>query len=147
MERGEVDAVCGIGLYTLRASHPDWFGQKKVNIIAHTGLSEVEELTGVANVLDLVADNDRKVLEYGALLEEMGCSYLAPPGVPPERIAALREAFRKAVADPAFLAEMDKLGMNVAPLTGEQMEEFIARLYDYPPEVVKRVGAMYGDVK
>ena len=120
LERGEVDAVCGIGLYTLRASHPDWFGQKKVNIIAHTGLSEVEELKGVANVLDLVADNDRKVLEYGALLEEMGRPYLAPPGVPPERIAALREAFRKAVADPAFLAEMNKLGMNVAPSPGNR---------------------------
>ena len=93
LERGEVDAVCGIGLYTLRASHPDWFTQGKIRIVAHTGLSEVEELKGVPNVLDLVANDDRKVVEYGALLEEMGRPYLAPPGVPSDRVAALREAF------------------------------------------------------
>ena len=82
LERGEVDAVCGIGLYTLRASHPDWFTQKKVSIVAQTGLGVVEELKGVPNVLDLVSAGDRSVLEYGAMLEEMGRPYVAPPEVP-----------------------------------------------------------------
>jgi hypothetical protein len=142
-----VDAVCGIGLYTLRASHPDWFTQKKVKIVAQTGLSAVEELKGVPNVLDLVSASDRSVLEYGAMLEEMGRPYVAPPDVPAERLAAMRDAFNKTVADPAFVAEMDKMGMNVAPITGEGMEGYIAKLYTYPPEVVRRVAAMYGATK
>lgn len=147
LERGEVDAVCGIGFYTLRASHPDWFDQKKVKVVAQTGLSEVAELKGVPNVLDLVPPQHRAVLEYGALLEEMGRPYVAPPGVPAERLTALREGFRKAVADPGFLAEMQKMGMNVAPLTGEEMESYIAKLYAYPPEVIRRIAAMYGAPK
>lgn len=147
LERGEVDAVCGIGLYTLRASHPDWFTQKKVKVVAQTGLSAVEELKGVPNVLDLVSAGDRSVLEYGAMLEEMGRPYVAPPDVPAARIAALRNAFNKTVADPAFIAEMEKMGMNVAPITGEGMEDYIAKLYAYPPEVVRRVAAMYGATK
>lgn len=147
LERGEVDAVCGIGLYTLRASHPDWFTQKKVKIVAQTGLSAVEELKDVPNVLDLVSAGDRSVLEYGAMLEEMGRPYVAPPNVPPERVAALRDAFNKTVADPAFLAEMDKMAMNVAPITGEGMEGYIAKLYAYPSEVIRRVAAMYGEAK
>jgi tripartite-type tricarboxylate transporter receptor subunit TctC len=147
LERGEVDAVCGIGLYTLRASHPDWFTQKKVNIVAQTGLSAVEELKGVPNVLDLVSAGDRSILEYGAMLEEMGRPYVAPPDVPAERIAALRDGFNRTVVDPAFLAEMQKMGMNVAPITGEGMEGYIAKLYAYPPEVVRRVAAMYGAAK
>lgn len=144
LERGEVDAVCGIGLYTLRASHPGWFADKKVKIVAHSGLSEVEELKNVPNVLDLVKPEDRGIVEYGALLEEMGRPYLAPPDVPADRVAALRDAFRKTVKDPAFVAELEKLGLNVSLLTGEQMDQFIAKLYGYPPEVVRRVAAMYG---
>ena len=143
LERGEVDAVCGIGLYTLRASHPDWFAQKKIKIVAQTGLSEVEELKGVPNVLDLVSDDNRRVVEYGALLEEMGRPYLAPPDVAADRVRALREAFAKTMTDSAFIAEMDKLGMNVAPLDGEQMDAYIAKLYAYPSEVVRRVADMY----
>jgi len=147
LERGEVDAVCGIGLYTLRASHPDWFTQRKVRIVAQTGLNAVAELKDVPNVLDLVSAGDRSVLEYGAMLEEMGRPYVAPPDVPPERVAALRDAFNKTVADPAFVAEMNKMAMNVAPITGEGMEGYIAKLYAYPPEVVRRVVAIYGEAK
>ena len=147
LERGEVDAVCGIGLYTLRASHPDWFQQKRVKIVAQTGLSEVEELKGVPNVLDLVSPENRRVVEYGAMLEEIGRPYVAPPNAPKDRIAALRQAFMKTVADPAFRAEINKMGMNVAPISGEQMDAYIAKLYSYPPEVIARVAAMYGAAK
>jgi len=147
LERGEVDAVCGIGLYTLRASHPDWFTQKRINIVAQTGLSAVEELKDVPNVLNLVSAENRDILEYGAILEEMGRPYVAPPDVPTDRIATLRNAFNRTVADPAFHAEMDKMAMNIAPLTGEEMEAYIAKLYTYSSAVVRRVAAMHESEK
>jgi tripartite-type tricarboxylate transporter receptor subunit TctC len=143
LERGEVDAVCGIGLYTLRASHPDWFTQRRINIVAQTGLSAVEELKDVPNVLNLVSAENRDVLEYGAILEEMGRPYVAPPDVLPERISALRNAFDRTVADLAFRAEVEKMALNVAPLKGEEMESYIAKLYTYSPTVIRRVSAMH----
>lgn len=143
LERGEVDAVCGIGLYTLRASHPDWFTQRRINIVAQTGLSAVEELKDVPNVLNLVSAENRDVLEYGAILEEMGRPYVAPPDVLPERISALRNAFDRTVADLAFRAEVEKMALNVAPLKGEEMESYIAKLYTYSPTVIRRVSSMH----
>lgn len=139
LERGEVDAICGTGFYTLQGSHPDWFTEKKVNIVAQSGLTVPDELKGVPNVLDFIKGKDREALEYGALMEEMGRPYLAPPGVPADRLAALRAGFDATMKDPAFLAEMKKLGLNVSPMTAKEMQQALDKLYSLSPETVERV--------
>lgn len=144
LERGEVDAICGTGLSTLRGSHPDWFLDKKINIVAQSGLTRLEELKEVPSVLELVTGKDREVLEYGAILEAMARPYLAPPGVPAERIAALRSGFDETMKDKAFLAEMEKLDLNVLPMTAKEMEEGINKLYGYPKDTVERVARLVG---
>lgn len=144
LERGEVDVLCGIGYSTLQASNPDWLINKKVNIVMQAGLTPFEPLKDVPNILDLVKGEDRDIFEYSAILEAMGRPYLAPPGVPADRLNALRAAFDKTMEDPAFKADLDKLGLNIGPMTGAEMHKWIDKLYASTPELVARVAKVYG---
>ena len=62
-----------------------------------------------------------------------------PPNVPAERVNAIRRAFDATMKDPEFLAEADKLKIEIDPLTGEQVAALIADIYKTPPETVARV--------
>ena len=68
----------------------------------------------------------------------MGRPFVAPPEVPAERLAALRSAFDAALADPAFLQEAERQGLNVVPVSARQLTEIVASAYRTPPEVVRR---------
>ena len=69
--------------------------------------------------------------------QTMGRPFAAPPGVPADRAAALRRAFDATLKDPAFLAEADKLKLEVNPVTGEDVDKLIAELYATPKDVVE----------
>lgn len=144
LERKEVDALCGMGLPTLQASAPEWLANKKVHIIAQVGLTKLPELQDVPNVLDLVTGSDHDVFEYGAIMDQMGRPYLAPPELPPERLAVLRAGFDETMTDPAFVAEIKKLKLTVDPMTGQEMEKWINKLYSFPPETIQRVSQILG---
>jgi tripartite-type tricarboxylate transporter receptor subunit TctC len=144
LERGEVDGICGLGLSTLQASNPDWFIKKRINVIAQIGLTSLPELKGVPNPIDFVGPKEREVLEFNAILQETGRPYVAPPEIPADRLAALQWAFDATMKDKAFLAENEKLKLEVSPLTGKEMQGLINKLYAYSPDVVARVGDILG---
>jgi hypothetical protein len=144
LERGEVDGICGLGLSTLQASNPDWFIKKRINVIAQIGLTSLPELKGVPNPIDFVGPKEREVLEFNAILQETGRPYVAPPEIPADRLAALQGAFDATMKDKAFLAENEKLKLEVSPLTGKEMQGLINKLYAYSPDVVARVGDILG---
>jgi tripartite-type tricarboxylate transporter receptor subunit TctC len=62
-----------------------------------------------------------------------------PPGVPAERIAALRSAFERLAQDPAFLAEMSKTQTEVSFIPGAEIERLMTRVYAFPPEIVAKM--------
>ena len=138
LERHEVDVICGIGLSTLKASNPEWLTDKKVNVIAQVGLTKDPELPDVPNILDLVTGADHDLVEYGAIIQAMGRPYLAPPNVPSDRLAALRTGFDDTMKDPAFVADIAKLRLNVSAMSGEDMGKWIDKLYSFPSETIKR---------
>jgi tripartite-type tricarboxylate transporter receptor subunit TctC len=144
LERGEVDGICGSGISTLRAANPDWFKNKRVNLVVQVGLEKHPELPDVPNALDLVTGAKRDVLEFNAIVQEMGRPYAAPPEVPAARLAALEAAFDATMRDPAFLTEADKLGLDVSPLSAADMTRLIDKLYAYSPGTVRDVAAMLG---
>ena len=145
LERGEVDAICGIGFSTLQASNPDWVQNRRVNVVAQAGLMKLDALNGVPNVLDLVTGENHDLFEYGAIMEAMGRPYLAPPGVPAERLAAVRKAFDETMKDPAFNEDIEKLRLNVSPMTGDEMQQWIEKLYTYSPATIARVAKLNGE--
>jgi tripartite-type tricarboxylate transporter receptor subunit TctC len=67
--------------------------------------------------------------------------YFLPPDVPADRVQALRRAFDATMKDPAFLAEADKLQIEILPMTGEALQKLVGELASTPPDIVARVKA------
>ena len=119
LERGEVDGVCGLSYSTLKTMHPDWFRDRKVNVIVQIGLEKSRDLPDVPNALDLIPNaEDKQVLQLILVRQEMGRPFAMPPNVPADRVAILRQAFEATLKDPAFIADAARLQMEIDPLTG-----------------------------
>ena len=107
-------------------------------------LNKHPDLSDVPLVMDFAkTDTQRRILELAFTAQLWGRPYVAPPGLPPERARALRNGFAAALADPALLAEADKLGYDVKLLAGEEMARLIAELYAAPPEIVRATRAAF----
>ena len=143
LERGEVDGVCGLSYSTLKATHPDWFRDKKINIILQIGLEKLRDLPDVPNAIDLVSDsNAKKVLELILIRQEMGRPFALPPGVPADRVSILRKAFDDTLKDPAFIAEAAKMQLELDPLTGSQIDKLLNDAYSAPKDIVARAAKL-----
>jgi len=143
LESREVEGICGLSWSTLKASRPDWIREHKLNVILQMALDKLPELGDVPSALDLVADPaDRKVLELILIRQEMGRPPAAPPGVPAERLAALRAAFAATMGDDDFRAEAARFQLEIDPLAGEAIVRLLSGAYAAPPDVVERAAAL-----
>lgn len=137
MERGEIDGYCGLSYSSLVASHPDWLPGHKINILVQAALERGGDLPDVPMLLDKVADpNQKAALRLILTAQMMARPYAAPPGIPADRLAALRTAFDRAVASPEFRAEAEKMGLDVNPVSGTRLEELISQVYATSPDVI-----------
>ncbi|HEX3485894.1 MAG TPA: hypothetical protein VHT51_12590, partial [Micropepsaceae bacterium] len=97
-----------------------------------------EDLPNVPLVMDLPTSPENKAaLKLIASRQSIARPFAAPPGVPPDRLAALRTAFDETMTDPQFLAEAKKLDLEVRPVSGQEVETLIKDIYASPPAVVK----------
>lgn len=137
MERGEIDGYCGLSYSSLVAAHPDWLRDHKINILVQAALERSPDLPGVPMLLDRVTDpKQNAALRMILSAQTMARPYAAAPGVSPDRLAALREAFQRAVNSPEFRTEAQKLGLDVNPVGYARIDELLKQLYDNPPEVI-----------
>ena len=74
---------------------------------------------------------------------EVGSAFFTTPGVPPERLAALRRAFDATMKDPEFLADAAKTKLTVGPMTGEELQKLIAKVSNLTPEMLAKVRTAY----
>src|SRR5262249_5526037 len=139
LERGEVEGICGLSFATLMAAQGDWIRQKKINFLAQTGLEKNPALPDVPLVSDYAKDAvDRMVFHMLDYREILGRPYVAPPGVPAARLAALRQAFDDTMRDPDFVAEATRLGMTLEPTDHWGVEKIIADAYATPKDVIEK---------
>lgn len=140
LERGEVQGVGALAVQSLRALNPGWIAERKVKVILQYGLEPHRDLAGVPTLLSLATTPD-DALALRLLLArlEYGRPFFASPEVPPERLAALRRAFDATMRDPAYMAEAEKMGLEVSPMSGADMAQLIGSLASTPPAVVQRV--------
>ena len=141
MERRELDGHPSAFFSSVRTTRPGWLREKTARAILQYGRQKLAELDDVPFAPDLVAkDDDRLVMQAAFAPLALGRPFLVPPGVPSERVVALRKAFAATMADPDFLAEAETMGLGVnAPRTGEQMQEVMDRVYRSPPRVIDRL--------
>ncbi len=142
MEKGEVDTA-QTSWSTLRATKPQWLRDKHVNILTQSTLTRIPDLQHVPAVVELGRTaEDKALLAFYVSSAEVGRSFLAPPGMPADRVATLRRAFDATMQDGEFKAEVEKAGAEVAPLTGERLQQLIADTVKAPPELVARMKAI-----
>jgi tripartite-type tricarboxylate transporter receptor subunit TctC len=143
VERGEAEGVCGLSWSTMKASRPHWINQHLLNVIVQLGLEKLPDLPNVPAALDLVTDAHKKqVLELILIRQEPGRPVAAPPGLPADRLAALRKAFDDTMTDPQFVAEAKKLNLEIEPLTAAQIDKLLATAYAAPKPIVQEAAAL-----
>ncbi len=143
IQRKEVDGRCGWSWSTLSSRNRDLLTSKQIKVVLQLGDRKVPELEDVPTVLEIAGNAEREsILRLIIARQTMARPYVAPPGLPPARLAALRKAFDDTMADPEFLADAMRLDLDVRPLKGEEADALIKRVYATPPDIVKLAAAL-----
>jgi tripartite-type tricarboxylate transporter receptor subunit TctC len=141
MQRGEVQARA-FGLNSIVAQHSDWLREHKVDFLAQDGVKRDKDLPNVPLLTELAAsDEQRQILKLISAPAGLGHPYLAPPGIPPERLAILRQAFAATLRDPAFLAEVARLAIPIDPMSADEVATIVAETINAAPAVVAKAKA------
>jgi tripartite-type tricarboxylate transporter receptor subunit TctC len=139
MERGELDGVF-TNYPTYLQHHPDWVRDNKLNFLVQLGREPDPALKGVPLMHELAkTEIDREAIKFLVYSRINGKAVVTPPGVPAERVAALRAAFTAMTKDKQFVSRMAKTKRDVDPRSWQEQRDLILATVDAKPEVLKRV--------
>ena len=137
MERGEVEGRCGYSYSSLKSRKAAWLKEGKVRILLQMSTAKHPEMPDVPFVMDLAeSDRDREILTMVYSAQAMGRPFVAPPGLPADRVKALQDAFEATMNDPEFLADTGKQKLAVAAISGPAIQALVAGMYAQPQELV-----------
>jgi tripartite-type tricarboxylate transporter receptor subunit TctC len=143
LERGEVQGRCGWSWSSIQTTRVNWVRNKRIIVLVQMSLSKHPDLPDVPLIMDLAkTDEQRQIFKMIFARQTMGRPYVAPPGVPADRLAALRQAFMDTMTDKEFLSEAEQNKFEINPVSGEQLEALVKEVYQTPPEVAKKAAAM-----
>ena len=145
MERGEVQGRCGLGWDSIVSRYKQWLDEKKIVLLVQMALDKHPDLPNVPFVMDLArTERDRQIASLVLGPNKMGRPIFAPPGLAPERVRILREAFAATMRDPQLKADADKMRVPIEWLSGADTEALVKRLYATPPEVIAATRKLLG---
>lgn len=137
MERGEVGARNNTWS-SWKVTKPMWLANKDITIIVQAG-PKAADLPNVPSVEDVIPDPDnRQVVELLVSGTRLGRPLATTPGVPEERVKALREAFDAVMKDPDFLKEAANSSIDVDPVRGAEMQQFVQKVLATPKHLAAR---------
>jgi tripartite-type tricarboxylate transporter receptor subunit TctC len=143
MERGEVEGH-STAWSAVKVAKPDWLRDKTVTIIVQFALQRHPELPDIPTAVELARnDDERAVLAAIMNASEVGTAFFTGPGVPPDRLAALRHAFDETMKDPEFLAEAQRIRLGVSPMAGEAVQKLVGQISGLTPALLEKVRAVY----
>jgi len=144
MEQGEVNAMTSPFWSSLKIQRPTWVPQKTISVLFQYGAAPHPDLKEVPFAPELVKDPaDKTLLNAASAPLAFGRPYVAPPGLPKDRLAALRNAFAATFKDPQFKADCAKQGVECNDSrTGDQMDAQIRQAYAIPAEIKQRLIGM-----
>ena len=138
MERGEVHGRCGGLVSSINSTRPDWFESKKVVVPIAVALERNPLFPDTPAIYEFATDDrTRRILKLILFPLQMDRPVLTPAGVPPERVAALRKAFHAAMNDPAFIADAQKLNIEIGEVSGEKLQAILEEAFNTPQDIVK----------
>jgi tripartite-type tricarboxylate transporter receptor subunit TctC len=141
IEKGEVQGMCGMGYVSILLEHPDWIASRKMRVLAQEDIKGHPDLNrmGVPRTIEFAkTDEERQVMELFYSQNVFGRPYVLPPGVPAERVKALRTAFMAALGDKDLLADAGRMHFEVGAMSGEDLQAQVERVYALPPRISER---------
>ncbi|HEV8719891.1 MAG TPA: tripartite tricarboxylate transporter substrate-binding protein [Candidatus Binatia bacterium] len=144
-ERGELHCrALTIQAYHSREPYHTWRKTGFARILIQTGKTRDPRIADAPTIYELMneyktPESERRLLPLVFAASDFGRPIVAPPGVPPDRIKILREAFLKTMSDPDLLAEAKRKNLDITPSTGEELEALAKQVMAQTPEVVARV--------
>lgn len=151
MEKGEVQCRAGtVSAYVGREPTRTWIKTGFVRALVQSGTKRYSKLPDVPTIWELMdsyktPDATRRVARVLLSSGELGRPFFGPPGVSPERVKVLREAFTKTMRDEALLAEAAKKKWDLDPMNGGELEALARDIMVQPPEVIERVKKVLGN--
>jgi tripartite-type tricarboxylate transporter receptor subunit TctC len=145
MESGEVEAMTSPFWSSIRTARPDWIPQHLVRVLFQYGQKPHPDLAGVPFAVDLIGNEADKILLRAASAPlVLGRPFAAPPGVPADRLAALRAAMMATFQDPAFRADCEQQRLDCSdPKSGEEIAGLIRAAYGTPADIRNRLIDIY----
>ncbi len=138
LERGEVQGRCNWSWSSIMSTRPDWVRDRKINIIVQFARQKLPDLPDVPLVGELAhTDTQRQILDLILASQMMARPFAAPPGVPQERVQALREAFDAAMLDPELRAAARQGGLPLDPVGGRDIQDLVAQMSATPKNVIR----------
>lgn len=150
VERGEVQCrAFTVSTYFAREPFISWRKKNFVRVLYQTGTRRDARLKDIPTFTELMEkhktpENIRQLVKVVNASDEFGRPIVAPPGLAPDKIKILREAFNKAVSDPALLADAQKRRLDMDPSTGEELDTLAKDVMTAPPAIVEKVKALIG---
>jgi tripartite-type tricarboxylate transporter receptor subunit TctC len=140
IERGELDGLFMSGWSGPgRAYVREKIKEGKMALLVQMSATGDPAHSDTPTILSLIKDDqDRQVVELLLSRLSLGRPFLSPPGIPADRVALLRDAFRKAITDPELLEEAAKARLAINPIFGEEAQAVITKIYQASPELVLR---------
>jgi tripartite-type tricarboxylate transporter receptor subunit TctC len=138
MERGEIEAVSQ-PWPIIKTELAQWLADKKISLLVQTGADKNPGLPAVPRMIDLARnENDGALLGLFSTPSTIGRSVVAPPGLPPERVAELRRAFLETLRDPLLLRDVERAKLDLEPLPGEELQAAVASAGKFSPDLIAR---------
>ena len=130
---------------TIAEARPQWIAEKRLNWLAQLADKRSAQFPDVPLLQELATDPlDKSVFRFLGLSRIPGKILITPPGVPAERVAALRKAFAAMVADPKFIADAKKRNVEVEPATGAAVKKAVDETFAVPMNVVEKARKIGG---
>lgn len=145
MERGEIEGRGSNAWNSWKATRPDWLRDKRINILVQIGLTKAPDLPDVPLLMDLgTSDEDRTILKLLSASTYIGRPIFTTPGVPPERVKALRDAFDRMVNDPEYIETANRQLFDINPVSGENLQKTVADIVATPKPIADRLLKILG---
>ena len=141
MDKDEIHGQCGMGWSSMKTQYVNYLKQDSIKLLVQERIKPDPEMTalGVPVSGDFATTTEQKqILEIIYAQETFGRPYFVAPEVPRERVEALRKAFMETWKDPELLAEAGRMNLDIGPISGEDLQGLLAKIYASPDELKRK---------
>ena len=142
MERGEVQGRGSNPWNNYKLAHPHWIAEGKLIALVQMSANRHPELPNVPRLIDLAPNEDaRQIFELMSVAADIGRPMVTSPGVPADRVQALREAFAATMQDAEFRKEAEKLSVDIDPTIGADLQQLVEKVLATPQSAIDLLNA------